>query len=239
MRLAITIPAYNEEDTIESVITSIPAKIPHIREIKVFVIDNGSTDKTPVIAQRNGAELIRLGHPCLAKAFMAGIEAALAWKADIIVNIDADAQYRAEEIPELMQPILDEKADVVIGDRQVKKLKFMPPAKRYGNLAGSRFLRLLTGMKVKDATGRKRTIDASSGFRAFSANVANKFIIRSNHTYTHENLIQSYYLGLRIAQIPVTFIARKEGASRLITNVPGHILKSLVNIFKAWWRYKR
>lgn len=270
MKLAVIIPAYNEEDTIESVIDAVPHKIDRISAIRIFVIDNGSKDKTPQIAQKKGAELVTLKYPSLAKAFIAGIYTALVWDAQIIVNLDADGQYRAEEIPNLIRPILDGEADMVIGDRQVAKLKHMPFTKKYGNLLGSRFIRFLTGLTASDpqatsygepqkslqkpsAASRAKTIDASSGFRAFSPRAAEQFKINSTHTYTHENLIQAASLGLRIAQIPVSFLPRppmkkaaaenanrsKPNPSRLISSVPVHIAKSLMDIFKAWRRYKK
>ena len=275
MKLAVIMPALNEEGTIASVITAVPRKTGGISALRIFVIDNGSRDKTPQIAQDLGAELVKLKSPSLARAFMAGIGEALIWDAHIIVNIDADGQYLPSEIPVLIEPILKGEADMVIGDRQVGKLDHMPPAKKYGNLLGSRFIRLLTGLYVKGTPAqsanegrapgvlstarsfRKLTIDASSGFRAFTARAAENFSVYAKHTYTHENLIQAHYLGLRIAQVPVTFVARPDESrigltpkgmdaspissarSRLIKSVPLHILKSLHGIMQAWWRYRK
>jgi glycosyltransferase involved in cell wall biosynthesis len=271
MKLAIIIPALNEEGTIGSVISAVPGKMDGISALRIFVIDNGSTDQTPQIAQNLGAELIKLKSPSLARAFMAGIGEALIWDAHIIVNLDADGQYLPEEIPTLIKPILDGEADVVIGDRQVRTLTHMPPAKKYGNMIGSWFIRVLTGAHAKETpapsadkarapglpvtarSARYQTIDASSGFRAFTARAAEKFTIHAAHTYTHENLIQAHYLGLRIAQVPVTFVARpavqaierptgeQDGyaRSRLIKSVPVHILKSLHGIMQAWRRYRK
>ncbi|MBP7058791.1 glycosyltransferase family 2 protein [Candidatus Gracilibacteria bacterium] len=271
MKLAIIIPAYNEEQTIGEVIRqipkpgefSLPQNLPQITTIRIFVIDNGSTDKTALKAQifasqaGHKLEIVKLNQPCLAHAFSTGINEAIAWDADIILNLDADGQYDPSEIPRIIRPILEGRADFVIGDRQVKKLAHMPAAKKYGNLIGSWFIRRLTGLANKPELETKpdqippsqsakainihpQTIDASSGFRAFTHTAAAKFQIHSNHTYTHENLIQAYYLGLRIVQIPIIFTARPEHAksSRLITSVPLHIAKSLGNIAKAWWRYR-
>ncbi len=239
MKLAVCIPAFNEEKTIGRVIEAIPAHIDGISAIKVFVVDDGSADKTVEsvlhVRKKLGGDFIDILHARknkgLAKAFLAGIHKALSWGADIIVNIDADGQYRSEEIPKLIEPLLKDEADMVTGDRQVGSLHFMSRAKKYGNLAGSWFLRKLTGIKVRDA---------SSGFRAYTRKTAEKIEIHSKHTYTHENLIQTHYLGLRIAQVPITFIARTDGtSSRLISGVLKHILKSLQGIFAAWRRWRR
>jgi len=237
MKLAICIPAFNEEKTIQQVIETIPKQIAGVWMIKVFVLDDGSTDKTAELAKLAGEksglhlEVMHSQHQGLAQGFLKGMKKALAWGADVVVNIDADGQYRSGEIPMLLQSLLRDEADMVIGDRQVETLRFMSPAKKYGNIAGSWFLRTLTGLKVRDA---------SSGFRAFSRKAVESFEVRSQHTYTHENLIQAHYQGLRIAQVPVTFIARVDGtSSRLITGVLKHIFKSLQGIFAAWRRWRR
>lgn len=237
MKLAICIPAFNEEHTIGEVISAVPKQMGGISEIKIFVADDGSADETAQTARRAGeasghqVEVLPLPHKGLAGVFLAGIQNALDWGSDVIVNIDADGQYRAEEIPLLIEPLLRGEADMVIGDRQVASLAFMPAAKKYGNLAGSWFLRRLTGSQVKDA---------SSGFRAYSRKAAKSIEVHSTHTYTHENLIQAHYQGLRIAQVPVTFIARPDGSSsRLIRGVLKHIFKSLQGIFAAKRRWRR
>lgn len=245
MKLAVCIPAFNEEKSIARVIGAVPARIHGVSSIKIFVTDDGSTDRTVHTAQEAGQKMAHeAGLPSddvfsvtlikpnkgLANAFETGIRNALAWGADIVVNIDADGQYRAEEIPLLAAPVLTGEADMVVGDRQVRKLRFMPLAKKYGNIAGSWFLRRLTGSKVRDA---------SSGFRAYTRKTATSIEVRSRHTYTHENIIQAHYTGLRIAQVPVTFISRQDGTpSRLITSVLKHVFKSLQGIFGAWRRYR-
>lgn len=234
MKLAICIPAYNEEKTIGLVLGAIPKTIHGITSLKVFVSDDGSSDQTVEKVRTFNdlpIEIIRNPHQGLAKTFEAGIKKALSWGADVVVNIDADGQYRPGEISLLIDPLLCGEADMVIGDRQVASLRFMSPAKKYGNMAGSWFLRRLTGSKV---------CDASSGFRAYSQRAAESIQILSSHTYTHENLIQAHYEGLRIAQVPVTFIGRSDGSSsRLISGVIIHIFKSLRGIFAAWRRWRR
>lgn len=267
MKLAICIPAFNEEKTIGQVIRAVPRHFAGISEVKIFVADDGSTDHTAKVARAAAAERdlgswreVQSGngsfeiigvHPNkgLANAFLTGIRQAVAWGADFAVNIDADGQYRPEEIPLLLAPLLKGEADMAIGDRQVGTLPFMPFAKKYGNIAGSWFLRVLTGMRVRDA---------SSGFRAYTLAAAQAIEVHSRHTYTHENLIQAHYMGLRIAQMPITFIARADGtASRLIRggrtgaggsigggpsgfgSVLNHIFKSLRGIFSAWRRWRK
>jgi glycosyltransferase involved in cell wall biosynthesis len=253
MRLAIFIPAYNEEVMIGAVIKNIPDKFKGVSEYKIFIIDDGSTDKTVEIAnvaagtgmqnaeRGNGespTEIIRINpHQGLANAFKTGLKASLDWKADLICHLDADGQYAPQEIPLVLAPILEGHADMVTGNRQVENLKFLGWQRRYGNILGSWFLRALTGLNVKDA---------SCGFRAYSKKAAQMLEVHSTHTYTHETLIEARYKGIRLVQTPITFLPRgnnlKGGKqpqrSRLTKNLFKHIFKSLTAILAANARYK-
>ena len=226
MKLAIFIPAYNEQDTIGKVLADIPKHFWGISEHKVFVIDDGSRDKTVSVARAHGVEVIEImPNRGLANAFRVGLAACLDFGADIIVHLDADGQYDPAEIGKIIEPLLKDEADMVTGDRQIARLGFMRPSKKYGNMLGSWFLRTLAGLKIKDV---------SSGFRAYTAATAGKLKVSSEHTYTHETLIRASRLGLRIAQVPITFIAREKGSSRLISGrlaVLKHIVKSVRGIF--------
>jgi len=231
MKLIVIIPALNEEQTIEKVIKEIPRKIEGIDSIEIFVINDGSTDNTKNISLNAGANKVienkkNLG---LAKTFKKGLEEAILAGADIIVNTDADGQYNQKEIPKLIDPILKQQADLVIGDRQVKKLEFMKFGNKYGNLLGSLVLRKLSGTNVSDA---------SSGFRAFSKEAALKLNIHFNHTYTHETIIQASAKNLAIANIPIEFRKREAGESKLIRNIFTHIKTSLLVIIRTVILYK-
>lgn len=231
MKLIVIIPAFNEEQTIERVISEIPKKINGIDIVEIFVINDGSTDKTREIALIAGANKIlenkkNLG---LAKTFKRGLEEAVLAGADIIVNTDADGQYNQTEIPKLIEPILQKTADLVIGDRQIKNLKFMKFGNKYGNLLGSYVLRKLSGTNVSDA---------SSGFRAFSRDAALRLNIHFNHTYTHETIIQAVAKNLTITNTPIEFRERKAGESKLIRNIFTHIKTSLLVIIRTIILYK-
>lgn len=231
MRLFVIIPAYNEAASISAVIKEIPRQIANFTAVKVLVINDGSTDETTNIAKISGADFViensrNIG---LAKTFQNGIEDALRAGADIIVNTDADNQYNQTEIPLLIAPIIAHQADIVIGDRQIKKLKFMPWGNKYGNLLGSYILRLLTKTNVTDA---------SSGFRAFSREAALKMNINFNHTYTHETIIQAAYQDLKIANVAIEFRPRLNGESKLIQNLFKHIKNSSLIILRTILLYK-
>ncbi len=231
MKLIITIPAYNEEKTIADVIRSIPRRIKGVDRLEILLYDDGSSDRTSDVARANGVDHI-LKHKRnfgLAQTFKDAVSEALKLGADVIVNTDADNQYDQKEIALILEPILKGEADMVIGDRQIEKLAHMPKSKKYGNILGSAMIRFLTGTNV---------VDASSGFRAFTREVAEKTYISSGHTYTHEMIISAHYKNLVTKNVPVTFRKRTTGGSRLISGVLSHIGKSGATIVRTILLYQ-
>ncbi len=224
-KLVVQIPAYNEEETIGKVIKEIPRKISGVSEVIVLVIDDGSTDSTVEVAKKSGADYVykntkNLG---LAKTFQKGINIALKLKADILVNTDADFQYNQAEIPKLIKPILERRADIVSGDRQIEKLNHMVSAKKYGNIIGSKIVRIMGGNGVKDA---------SSGFRAYNKEAMRRLFVISDHTYTHQTLIQANNQDLKVIEVPVEFRKRK-GHSKLIKSIYSHVKRSSSTIVRT------
>ncbi len=229
MKLIVTIPAYNEEKTIASVIREIPRQIEGIENVKILVLNDGSTDNTAQVASSAGADFV-ISHKKnkgLAITFKDAIEEALKKGADIIVNTDADNHYDQSRIPELIKPILNKKADLVIGSRKVEELDHMPRKNKYGNIMGSWLVCKLSGL------GK---IDVSSGFRAYTRETALRMNILSPHTYTHETLIQAAENKLSIIEIPIKAreVKRK---SKLIKSIPRHIAKSLTVILRVFSLY--
>jgi glycosyltransferase involved in cell wall biosynthesis len=195
-RLFAQICALNEQENIGQVIRSIPREIPGISSVQVLVVDDGSTDDTVAVAGAAGADFI-LHHNVrkgLARAFQDGIDACLSRGADIIVNIDADGQYDGAEIPQLIEPILTRKADLVVGDRQVHTLQHFSPQKRVLERIGSLVVQLVSGVVVKDAV---------SGFRAYGREAALRLFVTSNFSYTIQSLIQAGKLGLAVTDVPI------------------------------------
>lgn len=229
MKLIVTIPAYNEEESIGDVIREIPRTMEGIDRVEVLVIDDGSTDKTIEVAQAAGADhiLCHKKNMGLAKTFRDGLNAALDLGADIIVNTDADFQYNGTEIPKLLQPIFDEKADVVIGDRQIETLDHMPRGKVWGNKLATWVTRRVTGWPVRDA---------QTGFRAFTRDAACRMNLTGDYTYVQETLIQAANKNLTLVQVPVEF-RRRDGKSRLIASLFGYASAAGMTIARSFRDY--
>ena len=229
MKLIVTIPSYNEERSLASVINEIPRTIPGIDQVQVLVINDGSTDRTVDVAREAGADRI-LSHKHnmgLAKTFRDGLDAALEMGADIIVNTDADFQYNGKEIPRLIAPILNGNADIVLGNRQIDRLDHMPRGNLWGNKLATGVTRWATGLPIEDA---------QTGFRSFSRDAALRMNLTGDYTYTQETLIQAANKHLKIEQIPVEF-RRREGNSRLISNIFRYARSAGVTIFRSFGSY--
>jgi glycosyltransferase involved in cell wall biosynthesis len=229
MKLIVTIPAYNEENSLKQVIEEIPRTISGIDEVMIIIINDGSTDRTVEVATQAGADKI-IFHKTnmgLAKTFRDGLDAAMEMGADIIVNTDADFQYNGAEIPKLIAPILEGRADIVLGDRQVDNLNHMPLGNRWGNKLATWVTRSVTGLPIKDA---------QTGFRAFSREAALKMNLTGDYTYTQETLIQAANKHLKIEQIPVEF-RRRKGNSRLISSIFWYARSAGITIFRSFGAY--
>ncbi len=225
MTLAVLVPAYNEQESIRDVLSRIPTSLPDVDSVRVFVIDDGSTDRTGQIARECGATVLsHAGRLGLAAAFRTGVHAALSAGCDLLVTLDADGQYKPEEITLLLARMRRTGADIVVGDRCVQGCAHMPAGNRAGNRIGSWMLRALSATTVTDA---------SSGFRIFNAKSARMLRITSRHTYTHEMLIQARALGLAVEETAVTFLPRAFGKSKLVRTLRRHILRSVGTILRS------
>ena len=229
MKLVVMIPAYNEEETIGFVIQEIPRDC--CEQVEVLVINDGSHDNTVEEAKRAGADKIISfkRNKGLAPAFRAGLETALGMGADIIVNTDADGQYNGGEIPELIKPILDGKADFVLGSRTKGHIDYMPLPKKVGNRIATFVTRQVSGLPISDA---------QSGFRAFTRDAAFRLNVMADYTYVQETLMQAANWGLVIEEVPIEFRKRRGGESRLISNIFGYAKRAGVTIAKTYRDYQ-
>ena len=230
MKLIIQLPCLNEEETLPQTIRDLPKEIPGIEVIETLIIDDGSTDQTVEVAKKIGVDhIVRFtNHKGLAEAFMAGINASLNFGADIIVNTDGDNQYYGEDIPKLIEPILREKADMVIGDRQVEKIIHFSKIKILLQKLGSWIVRQVSNTTIPDTT---------SGFRAFSREAALRLVIISRFTYTLETIIQAGKKNLAITYVPIR-TNKKFRESRLFSSMPSYIKRSASTILRIYTVYE-
>lgn len=230
MKLIIQIPCYNEADTLPQTLRALPDSLPGVDEIEILIIDDGSTDNTNAVARQHGVDhIIHLPyHMGLAAGFRMGLEACVQYGADIIVNTDADNQYVAEDIGRLIDPILKENVQLVIGDRQVSSLEHFSALKRGLQRLGSWVVAQAAGFPVPDAT---------SGFRALSREMAMRTLVLSQYSYTLETIIQA---GAH--QIPVKFVPVRTNPntrpSRLMRSTSHYLRQSIPTIIRAYAMYQ-
>jgi len=230
MKLIIQVPCLNEAQNLPEVLADLPRTIPGIDLIETLVVDDGSEDGTAEVARAHGADhVLRLArHRGLAAAFARGLQRALELGADIIVNTDGDHQYRGSDIPRLVQPILEGRADMVVGDRQVDTIRHFSRSKKWLQKVGSLVVRWASQTGVPDA---------ASGFRALSREAALRLEVFSTYTYTLETIIQAGRQGLGVVSVPVgTNEIRRR--SRLIRSVPGYVMRSAVTILRVFLMYE-
>jgi glycosyltransferase involved in cell wall biosynthesis len=224
------VPAHNEEASIGDVIRRIPRDFGRCKA-RVLVIDDGSTDKTAAVAKENGADwVVSLGaRRGLGRAFGIGLSEALSHGADILVLVDADGQYDPEQIPELVEPVERNLADLVLGSRFSGWIEEMPFGKRFGNRVATMLTSYLAGID---------TTDAQTGFRAFSRDAAMRLNIFGGYNHAQQSLIQAAHKNLRIAEVPVNFRKRLHGKSRLIGSLPGYAHKAGLTTLRAYRDYR-
>ena len=230
MKLIVQIPCYNEEQTLPETVKDIPRKIEGVDQVEILIIDDGSTDKTVEIAKEIGVDHIvkNICNKGLARTFLAGLDACLRLGADIIVNTDGDNQYKGEDIPKLIAPILKGEADIVIGDRQTDNVAHFGFAKKKLQKIGSWVIRGLSETDVPDTV---------SGFRAFRREAAMQMNIVSPFSYTIETIIQAGKKQLAVTSVPIG-TNPKTRESRLFKSIPNFIERSLTTMIRMYTMYQ-
>lgn len=230
MKLIIQIPCFNEELTLPQTIKDLPREIDGIDEIEYLIINDGSTDNTISVARECGVQHIVSfrNNKGLASGFMAGIDACLHLGADVIVNTDADNQYCGSDIEKLVRPILDGKADIVIGERPIDDIEHWSKRKKAFQHIGSWVVRVASSSNVPDAP---------SGFRAYSREAALRMNVINEYTYTLETIIQAGHNKLAMTSVPIHTNADLR-PSRLFSSIGKYIKRSASVIVRSYMMYK-
>ncbi|MFK3711183.1 glycosyltransferase family 2 protein [Leclercia adecarboxylata] len=230
MKLIIQIPCFNEADTLAIALKALPRQVAGFDAVEWLIIDDGSTDDTVNVARQNGVDHVvkHAGNKGLAKAFMTGLDACLNLNADVIVNTDADNQYSAEDIPLLVAPILEHRAEMVIGERPISTIDHFSPVKKYLQKLGSWVVRVASNTNIPDAP---------SGFRAMSRATAQKLMVFNDYTYTLETIIQAGQKNITITSVSVR-VNEDLRPSRLVKSISSYIKRSIITIVRIFIIYR-
>lgn len=230
MKVIVQIPCLNEAETLPLVMKDMPRKIPGVDVLEFLIIDDGCTDDTIKIAKKLGVHHVvtHTRNMGLARSFRDGTDRALELGADIVVNTDGDNQYPQNRIPDLIKPILDGEAEIVIADRQTSKIAHFSPAKKLLQRFGSWVVNRAAGTNIPDAP---------SGFRAYSKAALLRINIVTSFSYCMETTIQAGNKHIPMVSIPVT-TNPKTRESRLFKSNWEHVLKSMTAIIRAYIMYR-
>ena len=229
-KLIIQIPCYNEEKSLPVTLEALPRSVPGVDAVEWLVVDDGSDDRTVEVARAHGVDhVVRLpAHQGLARAFVRGLEASVHAGADIVVNTDADNQYRADDIERLIAPILAGEAEIVVGERPIEEIPHFSPVKKLLQRVGSWVVRLASRTDIPDAP---------SGFRAMSRQAAMKLQVFNSYSYVLETVIQAGQKGMAITSVPVRTNPELR-PSRLFRSTLGYVARQGLTIVRIFMTYR-
>ena len=230
MKLIIQIPCFNEEAQLPATLVDLPRTVPGFDQVEWLVVDDGSTDRTIEVARAGGVDhIVRLtNNKGLAAGFQAGLDACLKLGADVVVNTDADNQYDARDIPKLVAPIVDGRADMVVGDREVMSIEHFSPLKKVLQRLGSWVVRQASQTSVPDTT---------SGFRAYNREAAIQMAVVSKFTYTLETIIQAGKQLVATDHVPIR-TNEQTRKSRLFPSMWAYVRRNGLAIFRIYTQYE-
>jgi len=230
LKLVIQIPCYNEAETLPATLADLPREVPGFGIVEWLVVDDGSTDDTARVATELGVDhVVRVGeNRGLANAFLVGLDASLRRGADVIVNTDADNQYRGDCIPDLVAPVVSGDADIVVGERPIESVDDFSALKKRLQRFGSWVVRRFSSTTVRDA---------ASGFRAFDRQAAARLQVFGKYSYTMETIVQAGWEGLRVTSVPIR-VNPATRPSRLVKSIPSYLWRSGSTILRAFALYK-
>jgi glycosyltransferase involved in cell wall biosynthesis len=230
VKLIIQIPCFNEAEQLPRTLADLPRALDGFEEVQWLIVDDGSTDETIAVAKAHGVDhVVRLtNNKGLATAFQAGLDASLKLGADVIVNTDADNQYRGADVQRLVRPILEGRADMVVGDREVTTIEHFSPFKKALQRLGSWVVRQASSTSVPDTT---------SGFRAYNREAAIQMLVVSKFTYTLETIIQAGKLLVATDHVPVR-TNEVTRPSRLFPSMWAYVRRNAISVFRIYAQYE-
>ena len=230
MKLIIQVPCFNEAAQLPDTLAQLPRRVAGFDEVEWLVVDDGSSDDTAAVARAHGVDhVVSYGdNRGLAFAFAAGLEACCRRGADVIANVDADNQYRADALPALCAPVREGRADIVVGCRPIARIAHFSAVKKLLQRLGSAVVRLISGADVADAT---------SGFRAYSRRAALTLNVHSRYTYTLETLVQARQARLVVATVAVG-VNPPTRPSRLMRSTGEYLRRSMLTMLRAFVIYR-
>jgi glycosyltransferase involved in cell wall biosynthesis len=230
VKLIIQIPCFNEAEQLPQTLAELPREVDGFDVVELLIIDDGSTDETVAVAREHGVDhIVRLtNNKGLAAGFQAGLDACLKLGADVVVNTDADNQYYGPDIAKLVRPILDGRADMVVGDREVTNIEHFSALKKSLQRLGSWVVRQASSTSVPDTT---------SGFRAYNREAAIQILVVSKFTYTLETIIQAGKHLVAIDHVPIR-TNPKTRESRLFPSMWAYVRRNSISIFRIYAQYE-
>ncbi len=230
MKLIIQIPCYNEAGTLAIAIAALPRQVPGFDVVEWLIVDDGSTDGTVDVAKANGIDHVvhHIHNLGLANGFMNGLDTCLRLGADVIVNTDADNQYNADDIPHLVAPILERRADIVVGARPITTINHFSPLKKLLQKLGSWVVKVASKTEIPDAP---------SGFRAMSRSAAQRLMLFNDYTYTLETIIQAGQENMAILSVPIR-VNEDLRPSRLVKSIFTYVTRGIITIIRIFVIYR-
>ncbi len=218
-RIAVVIPAKDEEATIGALLDGISSVTVPGYDLQPIVVDDGSADATAAIARNRGATVV--SHPAnrgLGAAVRTGLRAAVVSDAIAVAYLDADLEYAPEDIPKLLEPVLSGRADYVLGSRFRAGVRGMRAYRRVGNYAFTALLVLLT---------RTKMTDGQTGMRAFSREAADRAEIVHDYNYAQVLTLDLLRKGFRLEEVPIRYSVREHGESFIRWSYPAKVLPAI------------